>query len=83
MSQTLGLSDLALATWNSILETDAKLSEALNKVFDDIENGTRHYKQYDNHARFTTLSVPGRDDQYMVVWEMDDEGPLVGGIGKV
>ncbi|OII28862.1 hypothetical protein BIV03_01005 [Curtobacterium sp. MCBA15_016] len=83
MSHSLALSDLALSTWENIVRPDAKLAETLNKVFDEIENGTRRYQQYMNHARFTTLSVPGRDDQYMVVWEVEDEGPLVLGIGKV
>jgi hypothetical protein len=83
MSQPLALSDLALSTWETLVAPDAKLSEALNRVFDEIESGSRRYQQYANHARFTTLSVPGRDDQYMVVWEVDDEGPLVLGIGTV
>lgn len=83
MSQHLALSDLASSTWETTIKPDAKLAETLNKVFDEIENGTRRYQQYVNHARFTTLSVPGRDDQYMVVWEVDDEGPLVLGIGRV
>lgn len=83
MTQVLGLSPEAQAWWDTIAKPDPKLAEVLDKVFDEIEDGERHYQQYDNHARFTTTSVPGRDDQYMVVWEMDDEGPLVLGLGKV
>lgn len=69
--------------WDQILERDRKLAEAIDPLFDEIEDGTLPGQMYANHVRFTTLRVPGRDDLYTVIWEDRGDHYYVLRVGRV
>ena len=68
----LEIAESAGDKWDAICESDRALAEVLDKVFGRIEAGTQRYGQYENHARLVRVRVHGRDEEWTVVWQMDD-----------
>lgn len=78
----LDFSPLADDKWAYIVEHDRKLAEAIDHVFDRIESGALPGQMFDNHARFTTVRVHGRDEAYAVVWQVRDDHFYVVYVGR-
>lgn len=79
---TLGFSPEADAEWEQILDRDRPLAEAIDPVLDEIEADPTSGRQYDNHARFRLVRVRGRSEDYIVIWEVEPDGPRVLRIGR-
>lgn len=79
----LELSPEAEYQWEHIADYDRPLADVIERVLDDIESGAITGSMYANHARFVPVRIPGRDDQYAVIWQNRPEGPYALYIGRV
>lgn len=79
----LDFSPAAADEWDLIVDRDRPLAEAIDPLFDAIEAGELVGQMFDNHARFHTLRVRGRDELYAIVWEGRGDKYVLRRVGRV
>jgi hypothetical protein len=70
--------------WDHLLAHDRPQLEAIDAVLNRIEGDdpTLRVRMYDNSARFVMVPVPGRDQDSVVIWTMEDGEAIIHHIGR-